>query len=193
MTDATELVSRCLAGDDDAPTEVVRLHGEAIYRFIASMIRDEAQAKDLTQETFARAFERMAELADRSKLLPWIYRIALNKVRNAVRAARRRPRPESPSRLEARGIPQRGGRSVLSSVIRHEAADRIARAIDDLPERQREVFLLHYIEHLAYEEIAGILGAGVPALHLRAHRAKAALREALGSLVDTVWREGAGP
>ncbi len=77
--------------------------------------------------------------------------------------------------------------------MRHEAAERIALALDRLPVALREAFVLHSVEGMRYEEMALATGVEAGTLHVRAHRARGLLRRQLGSVVDTLWREQPGP
>ena len=78
---------------------------------------------------------------------------------------------------------------MLTSVIRHEMAERIEIAVGRLPTSMREAFVLRYIDGMDYPEVAEITGVSEGTARVRAFRARALLREELGTVVDTVWLE----
>ena len=87
--DDQRLLSNLRAGRPDACAELVRSHYQAVYRFLVHLTRDVHQAEDLTQETFAAAWEKIATFQARSTLATWLHRIAYTKFIDAQRAERR--------------------------------------------------------------------------------------------------------
>lgn len=182
-----ELVERALAGDEEARAAIADAYRQRIYRYILTMIGDPEVAEDLAQETFARAFPKLAQLADPSKLGAWIYTIAVNLCRAWLRKQVDQQQLRNSRALET--DPEDGRHSILSRFVQRESAEVLALAIDRLPILLREAFVLHVVEGLPYAEIADITEVGLEALHVRTHRAKALLRRQLGSVVDTFWSE----
>ena len=115
-----------------------------------------------------------------------IYGIALNKCRNHLRDRKRRAAPAGEGVLDDRAAK---GRGVLTSVIRHEMAEQLELSVGRLPAAMREAFLLRYVDGMDYPEIAAIIGTSEGTARVRAFRARALLREELGTVVDTVWLE----
>lgn len=159
-------------------------HREALGRFAAMMVGREAE--DILQEALAVAFRDIGRFENRSRFSTWLYGIALNLCRKHLRDSARHAGVASPSFLDARPAPRRG---VLSSVIRHEMAERLELSVGRLPTSLREAFLLRYVDAMDYPEIASITGVTEGTSRVRAFRARALLREELGSVVDTVWLE----
>ncbi len=184
MTSDEDLLVRGRGGDRAAFDEFAGRWRLRLHSYLAAMTGDDAQSEDLVQEALGRAWKALAGFEGRCKPSTWLFQIAVNLARNHFRDRAGKARPESDELLDA--LPA-GRRGVLSSVIRHEAAERIALAIDRLPPSLREAFVLHYVEGLPYDEIAEITGVKVGALHVRALRARGLLRRQLGDLVDTVW------
>jgi RNA polymerase sigma-70 factor (ECF subfamily) len=161
-------------------------HGAAQARFVAMMVGRETE--DLVQAALAAALKEADRFEGRSKFSTWLYGIALNLRRKHLRDKTRRGTSGGPDLLEAQ--PDKG-RGVLSSVIRHEMAERIEIAVGRLPTSMREAFVLRYVDGMDYPEIAEITGVSEGSARVRAFRARALLREELGAVVDTVWVEDA--
>ena len=87
--DDRRLLNSLRAGRSEAFAELVRSHYQAVYRFLLHMVRDVHRAEDLTQETFATAWERMATFQGRSTLATWLHRIAYTKFIDGQRSDRR--------------------------------------------------------------------------------------------------------
>lgn len=191
MEDEGEALGRARSGDGAAFAELFEPCRERLGRYLATMLGDEAAAEDLVQETFQRSLAGIAAFEGRARLSTWLYQIATNLARNWLRDRATHEKIESPTRIEE-GAKRAGcRRGVLSTILRREVAGAIAGAIEDLPPILREAFVLRYVEGLEYEEMAGITGATVGALHVRAHRARTLLRSELGPVVDTSWRKEA--
>jgi RNA polymerase sigma-70 factor (ECF subfamily) len=159
-------------------------HREALGRFVSMMVGREAE--DIVQEAIAAAFKDLGRFQNRSKFSTWLYGIALNMCRKHLRDKSRHATAASQSVLDAQPARARG---VLSSVIRHEMAERLEVSVGRLPTPMREAFLLRYVDAMDYPEISEITGVTQGTARVRAFRARALLREELGSVVDTVWLE----
>jgi len=162
---------------------LVAPHREGLARFVAMMVGRETE--DLVQAALAAALKEADRFEGRSKFSTWLYGIALNLCRKHLRDKSRRGTAGA-ELLE--GQPDKG-RGVLSSVIRHEMAERIEIAVGRLPTSMREAFVLRYVDGMDYPEIAEITGVSEGSARVRAFRARALLREELGAVVDTVWVE----
>jgi RNA polymerase sigma-70 factor (ECF subfamily) len=163
---------------------LVSPHRDALARFVSMMVGREAE--DIVQEAIAAAFKDIDRFQNRSKFSTWLYGIALNMCRKHLRDKGRHATSASQSVLDAQPARSRG---VLSSVIRHEMAERLEVSVARLPTPMREAFLLRYVDNMDYPEISSITGASEGTSRVRAFRARALLREELGSVVDTVWLE----
>lgn len=153
-----------------------------LSRFVAMMVGQETE--DLVQAALAAALKEADRFEGRSKFSTWLYGIALNLCRKHLRDKSRHAAPAGPGLLEAQPARARG---VLTSVIRHEMAERIEIAVGRLPTSMREAFVLRYVDGMDYPEIAEVTGVSEGTARVRAFRARALLREELGAVVDTVW------
>lgn len=178
------LLSRIRAGDKSACDECIQEHAEGVYRLALRLMRNEAEAEDVMQDTFLSAFRGIDKFDGRSSLRTWLYRIAYNAA--IMRLRKRRPefvsldealeQPEGAPLPQAffdwSSLPQR-------ELEKAEVRDEMERAIRDLPENLRAVFVMRELEELSTEETARALGVSAEAVKTRLHRARLWLRERL--------------
>jgi RNA polymerase sigma-70 factor (ECF subfamily) len=193
MTDPTsDLVNRALAGERAAFDELVNLHRPGIVRFVDMLIWDADEAESLAQETLTRAYSQLAEFDCQMRFAAWLRGIALNLCRGHLRDRARHAKPTAPDQLvDAAGTEGRR-RGILSGILRSETAGLIDEAINLLPEGLREAFVLHVSEELSFDEIGQILGVSAGTARVRVFRARTLLRDRLGPVVDTWYREAPG-
>ena len=149
-----------------------------VFCFILGLVGDRALAEDLTQETFVRAFRGLRSLRNEARLSTWIFGIARNVAREAVRQRKARgvklelDEPGWGALADTRETQDR-------SMIDAELHGRVHRAMAGLPEDQRLVFVLKIVNQMRYEEIARITGSSIPKLKTDMHRARVAMRRRL--------------
>lgn len=180
--DERVLMTRAREGDKQAYGALFELHRDRIYRMAYVMLHDSSAAEDCVQETFAKGLAKVSSFRGESVPRAWFTAIALNICRHFFREWRHAPAGAAAQALESgkwTGRPRTRG--VASKVAQEEDRRRLALAVGYLTESQREVFILHYDQDLSYEEIGGILGIRPGTARALAHRAKATLREKLGS------------
>jgi len=162
-------VTRARSGDLGAFEELYRRHVDRVYGLCLRLTADPSRAEDQTQETFVRAWQKLASYRGEAGFAAWIGRVAVNVVRSEWRSRGRHDRHERP--LEAAEAP-----SVAPS--RGTTLD-LERAIAGLPAGAREVFVLHDVEGYRHEEVAGLLDVTPGTSKSQLHRARKLLREAL--------------
>jgi RNA polymerase sigma-70 factor (ECF subfamily) len=172
------LVQRARRGETAAFGALVREHQHRVVNFIRAMVSDHADAEDLAQETFLRAYRALGRFRGDSTFKTWLYQIAANAARTHL--ARRRDRPEraagdAAATPGAFGDPDTG-ENVEAAVIHRDAIDR---ALATLPEELREAVVLRDVEGLEYREIADALGVPLGTVESRIFRGRARLRAAL--------------
>ncbi len=167
-----ELIGRVLAGDPTAERALYDAHVDRVFRLVYRMAGDLDRAQDYTQETFIRAFNRLAEFRFEAKLATWLGSIAISVTLNGLRKVRRQHEREVS--LDD-GMPI-GGFSRQSDP---DLKTRLARAVEDLPEGYRAVFVMHDVEGYTHEEIGASLGVHPGTSKAQLFRARARLREAL--------------
>ena len=171
MHDA-ELIARARAGDSAAERELYEAHVDRVYRLVYRFAGDADLARDFTQDTFIRAFERLGDFRGESKFATWLHAIAVSVALNGLRELKRRRERETD--LE-------DGHDVAGSAREAEPdlKKKLAAAIDALPEGYRTVFVMHDVEGYTHEEIGAVLGVETGTSKAQLSRARAKLRVAL--------------
>jgi RNA polymerase sigma-70 factor, ECF subfamily len=170
------LVRRARLGDADAFTAIVTAYYPRCLRFARGMLRVKDDAEDVVQEAFVRIFRALPRYEERQRFESWLFHILANVCRTANASDRRR---------EARSIDEDDLGLRLASGDRTDASldhgfgDEVQRALAEVPDYNREVFLLHYIEGFSYEEIERMTGVRQSALKMRVKRASDLLRRRL--------------
>ena len=189
-----QLVERAQAGDISAFEALVDAHRDKVYGLALRMTRSEADAAEITQDTFLSAYQHLKDFRGDAAFGSWVHRIAANHAlmrlrhRRVVQAAEGELLgPEFTERESLAEYPsQDWSRSAEGKILDAELGRAIQGATDRLPEGYREVFLLKDVEGLSYEQIAEVTGDSIPAIKSRLHRARLALREA----IDRFYNQG---
>lgn len=180
MTDF-DLVERAKRGDERAFRALYDQSVDRIYRLTYRMAGDGELARDYTQETFVRAYQRLSQFRGDSAFSTWVHSIAISVTLNGLRkSARHRGRERSLEEAEA----------VPSPTTETEPGvwGRIEAAVDALPDIYRTVFLMHDLEGYSHGEIAASLGVAEGTSKARLFRARSRLREVLGDAMEEYAR-----
>ncbi len=180
------------AGDPEAFRRLIEREAPRVYRCIYRIIRNEDEARNLTQETFAVAYERIKDFRGDAKLSTWLCAIGINLARSALRKALRHESldEETINQLQPRFIQGRYAEPVTAwspekALENKELGALIEKALERLPAPYRTVIVLRDMEGLSTEEVAQILGISEGAVRVRLHRARQALRK----ILDEYFRE----
>lgn len=170
--DDRELIGRVMAGDPSAERALYDAHVGRVFRLAYRMAGDLDRAQDYVQETFIRAFQRLGEFRFESALSTWLCSIAISITLNGIRKTKRSKEREV-TLDEASPI------GTMARDAEPDLKERLARAIDDLPEGYRTVFVMHEVEGYTHDQIAEVLGVQPGTSKAQLFRARARLREAL--------------
>lgn len=179
-----ELVDRAREGDKAAFGELVRRHQLRIHRLAVHMLRDRAEAEDVTQETFIRAFQALARFDGRSEAYTWFYRITINLSLNRIRSRKtsRATHDSDDPRLDAVLTDKRPETSdPAGSAQRRELYLVLCQGIDQLSETLRTTLILVCIDGRSHEDVSSILGAPEGTIAWRIHEARRKLKEFLNA------------
>jgi RNA polymerase sigma-70 factor (ECF subfamily) len=180
-----ELVDQAKGGDSGAFGTLVQRYQKRIFRLAFHLVRTGAEAEDVTQETFVRAYQAIDRFDGRSEPFTWLYRIAVNLSLNTLRA-RKNTRDSTPSddpRIEALLLetrPSQGGDPATASQHRQLAA-ALCDGIDALSDTLRTTLILVCVDGLGHDEASKILGCPEGTVAWRVHEARRKLREYLDS------------
>lgn len=163
------LVARARQGNRDAFGALVLRHQSQAILIAQSILRNLELAKDTSQNAFAKAYFGLGRFREDAKFKTWLFKIVINEAKDVYRREKSRGRfkfwssqeteeHETESILET--IPS-SGQSPREVFETREARERLERAIDELPKREREVFVLRYLNNLAISEISETLGIAI--------------------------------
>jgi RNA polymerase sigma-70 factor, ECF subfamily len=186
--DESQIIASILAGNTQKFHDLIRPHERSVYVMALSLLHNEADAEEIAQEAFLKAFRNLANFRGDSKFSTWLVSITLNEARSRLRS-RKTMKMESldePEEGQAQVSPAllRDWREIPSQVLeRQEVRQLLHQAITDLPLIYREVFLLRDIEELSVNESAEALGITVASVKVRLHRARIMLQKKLVPLL----------
>jgi RNA polymerase sigma-70 factor (ECF subfamily) len=181
------LVQRFNSGDESAFEEIVTRYRDRVFSIAISLLRNRADAEEITQDALMRAYRGLARFRGDSSLATWMHRITVNLARNRYWYFFRRRRQDSLPLEHVFG--EEGG--TLADVIAGEEPDpaqlairdeftgHVARAMERLETQQREILTLRNLRCLSYEEIAAELGLNLGTVKSRIARARENLRRVL--------------
>lgn len=189
-----ELVTLALARDEAAVREIVRRYNQRLFRSARSIVRNDADAEDVVQAGYVRAFTHLKSFRGESALSTWLTRIVLNEALGRVR----RQRPTTG--LEAIEAAQASGSAQIiqfplmqdhpdpeTAMSRLEVRELLEQAVDNLPDAFRAVFVLRDVEELSAEETAAQLDIKPETVNTRLFRARRRLRELLAERLSPVF------
>jgi RNA polymerase sigma factor (sigma-70 family) len=185
-----DLVARACEGDASAFETLMRRHNRLLFRTARGIAGDDAEAEDVVQQTYLHAFSRLASYRGDSALGTWLARIAINA---ALDSQRKRGRivdlhagdPDDETATEnTMSLRTDENESPDGALERGEVRRLLQAAIEDLPPIYRSVFLLRAVEELSVDEAAFALRVSDSVVKTRYLRARALLREALGSHIE---------
>ncbi|MCZ6633441.1 MAG: sigma-70 family RNA polymerase sigma factor [bacterium] len=180
MTDA-ELITRFLSGQITAFNTLVKRWERPIYNFILRYVGNREETRDLSQQTFIRAYKSLKRLRDPEKFSTWLYQIALNSCRDAARSRSRRPL--SLDALQENGVDDLP--ELATSPTHHPDAfahaqnvrDLLNRALQSIPEEQRVVVIMKEYQGLKFTEIADALSVPLNTVKSRMYYGLSALKK----------------
>jgi RNA polymerase sigma-70 factor (ECF subfamily) len=175
------LVAQSLRGDAQAFAELVMRYTAPIFNLAFRLTCDRAEAENVTQEAFLRAYTALPHSRTDLAFKPWLFQIAVNLCRDLAR--KKRPTAFAEMTPDEEAAPEEAIEDEsplpLDQVETRELGQALAQAVADLPEVYRAVVTLRYTEELAYEDIAAALDLPINTVRTHLFRAKAMLRKTL--------------
>lgn len=186
-----ELVARTVSGVAEAFSELMQRYSPTLYRAARSITGDDAEAEDVVQEAWVRAYTYLGKFRGESRLGTWLVRITLNE----ALGRKRRVLPV----MEIDELDRQQGAGIMlfptapsdpeSNLSRLQASRLLERAIDTLPTPYRLVFVLRIIEEMSVEDVAMQLGIPAITVRTRTHRARGLLRKALEKELSSGFKD----
>lgn len=185
-----QLVERVQKGDKRAFDLLVIKYQHKVMAVISRLIRDHAEAQDVAQEAFIKAYRALPNFRGDSAFYTWIYRIAINTAKNHIVARNRRPPSNDLDVEEAEFYPGNDAIHEMNTpernLLRDELQITIDQAFQDLPTDLRTAVTLREIEGLSYEEIAEVMECPVGTVRSRIFRAREAIDRRIKPLVEDI-------
>ncbi|AFL72657.1 RNA polymerase sigma factor RpoE [Thiocystis violascens] len=183
-----ELVERAQSGDTRAFDLLVLKYQQKVANLISRYIRDSSEVLDVTQDAFIKAYRALPGFRGDSAFYTWLYRIAVNTVKNHLVAQGRRP-PGDDVEAELAEQMDMGARLRESAtperlLLSDEIALTVQRALDELPEDLRTAILLREFEGMSYEEIATAMECPIGTVRSRIFRAREVIDKRLRPLLE---------
>ncbi len=174
--DDTALVAACLAGDDEAFSGLVERHRDAAYNLAYNLCGDAATAEDIAQESFIRAYHKLAQYRREYPFRNWVLGICANLSRSWYRSRWRRKHLEQNYAEDENLVREE---SIAAAHDRNGMRAAVSHALANLPEKLRSAVVLKYMEDMSVQEIAEVLGIRLSAAKMRLARGRQILEQAL--------------
>ena len=168
-----QLVLRARLGERDAYGELVARHQGRVRGWLRHLCRDPAEADDLAQEAFVRAWIRIDSLKDPSRFAPWLIKIAYNEFLQSRRSAQKR------QRLAERLAAEQDTHGTMAPAAQPEHAVELDRVLSILSERERTVVVLNYAYGYSHGEVSELTGLALGTVKSLIHRGNQKVREKL--------------
>lgn len=174
----SRLISECIAGHEDAIAVFVRQYETGVFRLALSIVGDQSDANEITQETFIAALRALPSYQEKQSLKAWLYKIALNQSRSHLRKRKVLERLRTTLILifqletQRQTLPE-------EAAIQNEKEAAVWNSLNQLDERHRMVVILRYFHELSIAEISEILSTSEGTIHSRLYSAREKLRIAL--------------
>jgi len=173
--DDAELVRRIRGGETALFELVMRRYNQRLFRLLRSLLRDEAEAEDVLQDAYVRAYAHLGQLEQPERLASWLTHIAVHEAKARLR---RRGRFADVKEGPLRAVPSPSS-DPEQEMLGKQLQRVLISAIDDLPVGYRTVFVLRDVEGMSTAEVSESLRVSEQAVKMRLHRARAALRQVL--------------
>ncbi|MCH2142483.1 MAG: RNA polymerase sigma factor [Phycisphaerales bacterium] len=187
--DVKMLLDRAVAGDDQAWCDLVHAWAPRVHALLVSNCHDHDLAEEITQSTFCTVAAKLADYVDQGRFESWLFRIAMNRLRDEMR---RRKRQAMPVESEVFTPLDRSGREdrARHEKIEEDVARDLWAAVADLSEADQQVLHLRHVAGLSFKQIADLLDHPTGTVLARHFRAIKRLRETLGDDFGADFLEG---
>lgn len=194
--DDSELVDRAQEGDREAFQTLVERYQEKVYSICYGKVKDEQDAKDVSQDVFVKVFRYIENFNKESSFYTWLYRITVNTCIDFLRKRSRRNEVDYDDTIQSDEDVE-GGELLMPSKLgidpdkelgRKELREKMLEALDSLSDKHRSILTLREVEGLSYKEMAEVLDISKGTVMSRLYHARQYFQEALDDYVDESLR-----
>lgn len=180
--DDTSVVRRVIAGEKELFEILMRRHNQTLYRVIRGYLRDDDEVRDAMQNAYLKAFDKLYQFHGNAAFSTWLIRIGINEALLRLKDIKRGKviymtaddvGAETLNRIPDKQI------NAERAMIRQETQQLLERAIDNLPEKYRVIYMMKEVEGMSNQDIAGCLGLTESNVKVRGYRAKTILKDIL--------------
>lgn len=174
MEDLNQLLHKACKGDKDAFGQIYKIYFRKIYRYCRINLNNEAQAEDVAQETFLKAWRSLSSFStyDGSSIQAFLFRIARNALIDLSRKKQEYPLEEA--------LDIESGDDIERELDKKEEIEKVQQALKKLEERERQIVILRFFEEMTGAEIARVMEINEGAVRVRLHRILKKLKEVIG-------------
>jgi len=184
--DDLTLVSRCKEGDQQAFRLLVKRYERKVFQVAYAMVKDREEALDISQEAFLKVHRYLGDFKGDSSFYTWLYRITRNLAVDRIRSRRgesvafdEKVAQDEAELGDAGFLSTRLGTNPQKSTLRRELAEKITEALQQIPEKHREILVLREVEGLSYEDLARVLEIPKGTVMSRLFHARAKMQKLL--------------
>ena len=183
MAEDNVLISRAQSGDEAAFAELMQAHHAYVYGVVIKIVNNSHDAEEVVQETFFSVYRGLPQLEDRRKFKGWLREIARNRARDRLR----KQRMDTILIDEVSESTLQTPDAVADELIRDEQRELIRRAMETLPQKDREIARAYYLDGASYDELIQTHGLSYKAISFRLSRTKQRLIKRLGHLLTAIF------
>ena len=186
-----DLVRKFQGGDLEAFDKLAQIYQKKVYGLSFNLTRNQMDAQDVAQEVLLTIYRKIHTFQGKSAFSSWVYRVTLNATYMKLRSKKKEPKISIEDMLpsfNSSGYQQEKiqdwSENTESLLFSNETKSVIKKAVDQLPEKEKVVFILRDVEGLSTEKVGEILDLTIPAVKSRLHRARLFLRKKLSGYFD---------
>ena len=181
------LVGRAKKGDREAYRELVQRYQKRVFGILFGMLRSREDAMELSQDVFIKVYQRIKEFEEKSSFYTWVYRIAFNLAIDFRRREWKKVHTEYDDAVSQDssvddGVFNRELANPEQTMQSHELGEQIRRALETLPDEQKQVLLLREVEGLSYQEMADSMGCSIGTIMSRLFYARKKMQAQLKTI-----------
>jgi len=177
-----DVVRRVIAGEKSLFEILMRRNNQKLYRIVRSYLRDEEEIRDVMQNTYLKAFDKLSQFHGDAAFSTWLIRIGINEALMRIKDIKKTKvlylNSDHVDAEKLNHIPDKQV-SIEKQIIKQEMQQVLEHAIDGLPEKYRVVYVMKEVEGMENLQVAGILGISEANVKVRLHRARAIIKDLL--------------